>query len=31
MDVGLSIEKENNDEENKAQKKKDKLKKLVHG
>ena len=31
MDVGLSIEKENNDEENKAQKKKDKLKKLVRG
>ena len=31
MDVGFSIEKENNDEENKAQKKKDKLKKLVCG
>ena len=31
MDVRLSIEKENNDEENKAQKKKDKLKKLVRG
>ena len=31
MDVGLNIEKENNDEENKAQKKKDKLKKLVRG
>ena len=31
MDVRLSIEKENNDEENKAQKKKGKLKKLVRG
>nr|POF19184.1 hypothetical protein CFP56_57364 [Quercus suber] len=31
MDIGLSIEKENKDEENKAQKKKGKLKKLARG
>ena len=31
MDIGLSIEKENTDEEYKAQKKKGKWKKLAHG